>query len=324
MTAPVLSIIMPLYNSERFIGQAIQSLLTQSFKEFELIIIDDASSDGSLDIVKEFKDGRIRILINEKNQGISFTRNKGLNVARGRFIAPFDSDDVAMPDKFAKQVRFLGSHPGYGMIGSWAQLIDHDGNFLKKRWKLPAKPKAIPAILLFRNYFCHSSIIMRREAIPIGGYDDRLQIGEDYKMWIEIARKWKVWNLSDYLLHYRVHPESMTGKNEAAVNRYDMRIYREGFGPLGIDLSQDQLDLLMLIKDHRSINNRESVLNIEQFLLLIIKRNSEKKVYNHQELVKVVFNRWLKVLHKTRGSNLAMPALFLKSPLLRTYLSVIA
>ena len=324
MTAPVLSIIMPLYNSERFIGQAIQSILTQSFKDFELIIIDDASSDGSLDIVKEFKDSRIRILRNEKNQGISFTRNKGLNVASGRFIAPFDSDDVAMPDKFEKQVRFLESHPGYGMIGSWARLIDQNGNFLKKRWKLQAKPEAIAAILLFRNYFCHSSIVMRCEAIPFGGYDERLQLDEDYKMWIEIARKWKVWNLQEYLLHYRVHSDSITRKDHISVSLYDHKIYKENFELLGIALTRQQLNLLTFMKDQDAIENKKTLIEIESFLLHIIKKNAERNLFDQKELVKVVFNRWLKVLHKTRGSNLAMPALFLKSPLLRTYLSVIA
>ena len=315
---------MPLFNTQQFVSQSIQSILMQDFKDFELIIVDDASTDGSAEIASSFDDTRITILKNNQNLGVAACRNIGLSRSVGAYIAPFDSDDVALPGKLTRQVRFLESYPGFGLVGSWVRMIDNEGRLLKKKWKLQAKANSIPSILLFRNYFCHSSVIYRRKAIPNEGYSNNLNIGEDYKMWIEIARKWKVWNLQEYLLHYRVHSDSITRKDHISVSLYDHKIYKENFELLGIALTRQQLNLLTFMKDQDAIENKETLIEIESFLLHIIKKNAERNLFDQKELVKVVFNRWLKVLHKTRGSNLAMPALFLKSPLLRTYLSVIA
>jgi len=114
---PLLSIILPVYNSDLFVGQAINSLLKQTFRDFELLIIDDGSTDRTAAIISSFIDQRIKIIVNPVNRGIVFSRNRGLRSASGDFIAQFDADDVAMPDKFMKQIRFLQDNPDFGMVG---------------------------------------------------------------------------------------------------------------------------------------------------------------------------------------------------------------
>ena len=163
MNIPTLSIVMPVYNTEKFVKKTIESLLNQTYKDFELIVIDDGSTDNSIEIIKKFADNRIKIFSNDSNKGIVYSRNRGNAEALGRFIAPFDSDDIALPDKFEKQISFLEQHPEFGMLGSWAKLIDENDKFLNVNWKLSAKAESIPAILLFRAYFIQSAVVFRRE-----------------------------------------------------------------------------------------------------------------------------------------------------------------
>ena len=215
MKPPELSIIMPVYNSAKYVVEAVDSLLSQSYSNFELIIINDASTDGTAELLDNIQDERIRLLNNDKNMGIVYSRNRGLAVARGDFIAPFDGDDVASPEKFEKQIDFLNKNTSYALLGSWVKIIDDKGNLMKQKWRLHARPELIPSILLFRNYFVQSSVVIRRNAIPVGGYKPISDVGEDYRMWIEVARKYPTWNFPDYLIKYRIHGSSITNSDDS-------------------------------------------------------------------------------------------------------------
>lgn len=316
---PELSIIMPLYNTEKYVGQAVQSLLSQSYTDFELIIVDDASTDGSFDVVKSLKDNRIKILTNDRNHGIVFSRNRGLIDAVGRFIAPFDSDDIALPDKFMKQIRFLKDHPEYGMLGSWIRMIDEKGNLLKKGWSLKASPEQIPSQLLFRNYFAQLSVVIRREAIPQGGYVEGYNMAEDYRMWIEVARNFKVWNYPEYLVYYRIHPGSVTDGNTERLNQYESKVFEYSFKFLDIQIDQNHASLLHLINNDDNILEIGKLKQIEEFLLLILNKNAIRRVYDQDQLIKVVLNRWIKACYKSRGMNVKTVNQFLTSPLWKFY-----
>lgn len=297
---PELSIIIPLFNTERHIGLAIQNILTQSFTDFELIIVNDASSDNSLKIVQSFKDERIRIFSNVRNQGIVFSRNLGLNVAQGRFIAPFDSDDIALPDKFRKQLDFLRAHPDFGMIGSWARMIDEEGAVLNRKWKLTASPKQIPAIMLFRNYFVQSSLVIRREAIPEGGYAAGFEIGEDYNMWNQVIRKHKVWNYPEYLVQYRIHNKGVSQQNTERLAEYEGKLLKLIFKPYGISIDDHLAELLVGVKNSERIKQAETLIEIERFLLELMEQNQKLLLVDQQELIQVVANRWLKTCYLAR------------------------
>lgn len=310
---------MPLYNTEKYVGQAVQSLLSQSYTDFELIIVDDASTDGSIEVVKSFKDSRIKILSNEQNQGIVFSRNRGLKEAVGRFIAPFDSDDIALPEKFMKQIRFLKDHPEYGMLGSWIKMIDEKGSLLKKGWRLMASPEQIPSQLLFRNYFAQLSVVIRREAIPQGGYVKGFNMAEDYRMWVEVARNFKVWNYPEYLVYYRIHPGSVTDGNTERLNQYESKVFEYSFKFLDIQIDQNHALLLHLINNDDNILEIEKLKQIEAFLLLILHHNTTHHVYDQDQLIKVVLNRWIKVCFKARYLHFKMANQFLASPMRSLY-----
>lgn len=291
---PTLSIIMPVFNTEPFIKEAVGSLVNQTFSDFELIIVNDGCTDRSIEIVKEFKDPRIRILTNEVNSGIVFSRNRGTKAALGKYIAPFDADDIARKDKFEKQIRFLEKHPKFGMIGSWAELIGENGEPLKKKWKINAPPERIPAILLFRNYFVQSAMVIRREVMPEGNYSSGYDVVEDYKMWVEITRKYKSWNYPDYLVKYRIHSKSITNLEVQKMAERDSRIFDYAYKALDLTLTAKQKTLLLSLKNAYKLNSAGEIRELENFLLYILEKNMELKSFNHNELVKVAFNRYLK------------------------------
>lgn len=317
--SPAISIVLPVFNSEKFIADSIQSLINQTFTDFELIIIDDGSKDQSVSIIKSFKDSRIQLVQNDKNRGIAFSRNMGLKMAKGKYYAPFDSDDLALPEKLEKQFNFLEKHTEFGMIGSWARLIDANGKFLKTKWKLSANPETIPSILLFKNYFAQPALLIRKTAIPEGGYSPHLEIGEDYLMWFDIAGRWKVWNLPEYLINIRINPESITRKDSKKALIFEHQVIRNIFSLVGMELTIEQVERLIMIKNHEPIRNFNDLKIIEDLLNSIIIHNSAVKHFDLRELKKIVLNRWLKACFKTEGILPETIGLILTSKLTRSF-----
>ncbi len=315
MKTPELSIIIPVFNREKYIEETVLSLLAQSFDDFELIIIDDGSTDNSLRIINSFRDPRIKIIENYQNKGIVYSRNAGLKLAKGNFIAPFDSDDIALPDKFEKQIKFLKENPDFGMVGSWVKLIDSKGKPLKKRWKLNAAPESIPANLLFRNYFAQPAVVIRKEAIPKGGYKTGFDVGEDYRMWVDIVKMYKAYNLPEYLVCCRQHDENISYGNEMKNIKYERLIYSYLFNQLKITVDDKVLNSILLIKNDNTIKKKEQLSAIEDLLILILEQNNKLAVYNQKQLNKVVLNRWLKVCLKSKPLRFKLLTVFLTSKL---------
>jgi glycosyltransferase involved in cell wall biosynthesis len=313
---PTLSIIMPAYNAENHIYEAVESILAQSYSDFELVVINDGSTDRTAEIINYFNDDRISLLNNDSNRGIVFSRNRGILHARGRYIAPFDADDIARRDKFDKQISFLEANPEYGLIGSWAQIIDAQGKRKNNKWKVNASAERIPAIMLFRNYFVHSAVVLRREAIPVDGYAEGFDTVEDYRMWASVVRSWKIWNYPDYLVKYRLHNLSITQSKSARLPEKDKMVFRFLYEPLQIDMDEHRLSLLQTIKSDSPIKEEQTLKDIEAFLLLLIKQNNELGLYDSKQLRKVVLNRWLKTCQKARGLKHKCLYIFIKSPLL--------
>lgn len=320
MNTPQISIVMPVYNSEKFVEQAIRSLLVQTFMDFELIIVDDGSTDGSTDIVKQFDDERIRVFTNDKNQGIVYSRNRGLAEIRGRFYAPFDSDDVAVPHKFQKQISFLKQNPDIAMTGSWARLMDKTGKPTGERWKLGANPNTIPSIMLFRNYFVHSSLLVRRKAIETVVYQEGLDVVEDYRFCADLSFQHKVCNYPEYLIDYRVHGKSAMRSDDKRMRNQDIKIYRYLFRRLGMELSESDLNCIFALKGKTRIGDFILLQEIHGFLLTILNRNKEIRMFNRKALERVVAHRWLKACYLARHHHVKLLTTMISSPLTRLLL----
>lgn len=320
MSPPLLSIIIPTYNSEQFLSQTIQSILNQTYKNFELIIINDGSTDSSKSIIESFNDTRIKYYENKKNKGIVFTRNYGLQLAKGEYIGMVDSDDIVYPEKFEEQITFLEKNKDFGMVGSWVKFIDVEGKRLSGSWKLNAPPEMIPSIMLFNNYFVQSAVLSRRESISRFTFKVDFPTAQDYLMWVEVTQNYKTWNLPKYMLDYRVHKGGITEKHKEVRSEKEKEIFRMQLKRLEIDATDKELELHSLIKDDRPITQINTLKSIEEWLLKIISKNKTLKVYDHRMLTKVVYNRWLKVCNKSSSLHFLMLYKLISSQILFNFI----
>jgi len=210
-TDMLVSVVLPAYNCPSYIGAAIKSMLDQTFDNFEFIIIDDGSTDNTPEIIQTFNDPRIRFF-QQKNQGLAATLNRGIVMARGKYIARQDQDDISLPKRLAKQVEFLEAHPECGMVGSWAEIWVGEEKS-ERTHQHPSSNMMLQYELLFNNPFVHSSMMLRKSVLDrVGGYsvDRERQPPEDYELWSRIARCYEVRNIPEILLIYREVPNSMS------------------------------------------------------------------------------------------------------------------
>lgn len=208
---PLVSVLFPVYNGAPFLAEAIDSILDQTEKDFELIIINDGSTDESSIIVRSYTDSRIRFY-EQNNSGLAATLNRALGLAQGRFLARQDQDDISHPLRFERQVQFLETHANCGMVGTWAKIIGGDAD--KSRYhRHPTDNGTLQFDLLFNNPFVHSSVMLRSSVFDaVGGYctDKNRQPPEDYELWSRVARRFEVANIPEVLLIYREVPTSMS------------------------------------------------------------------------------------------------------------------
>jgi len=212
--APRVSIVIPIYNAEKYVGEAIEGLLNQTYTDFELILVNDCSTDGTLEILKEYqkKDNRIKIIVNEKNLRVSAAANRGIKEARGEYIVKQDSDDWSYPDRIAKQVEYMDAHPEVVLSSGNMEMCDENMN-VKNRTHFPTTHAEIMNVLLQFNPMVHSAMIYRRETfLDVGGYGG-INTSEDYLLTMKMASKGQLGNLEDVLVKYRVLNTSLTAKD---------------------------------------------------------------------------------------------------------------
>jgi len=214
---PKISVVMPVYNGEKYFIEAIVSILDQTFKDFEFIIINDGSVDRSLDILKEFQkqDKRVKI-ISRENKGVIYSLNEGVKMAQGEYIARMDADDVSDPERLSKQLKYAQEND-LAVCGTWAEGIDDKGQRLKDMNYPPSLDK-IKSYTLIHNPFIHPSVMFRKDIFEkVGGYKKFFKHIEDYELWTRIVFKYKTGNISERLLKYRLHEEQITRKNNPAM-----------------------------------------------------------------------------------------------------------
>lgn len=205
-----ISVVMSVYNGEKYLKQAIESILNQSFEDFEFIIINDGSTDKSLEILNEFqqKDERIKI-VSRENKGLIYSLNEGVKLAQGEYIARMDADDVSTPNRLEKQLKYA-QEKGLIVCGTWAKGIDSLGNKVKDMNYPPSADK-VKIYTLLHNPFIHSSVLFRKDIFEkVGGYKARFKHVEDYELWTRIVFKYKTDNISENLLEYRLHEDQIT------------------------------------------------------------------------------------------------------------------
>lgn len=214
---PKVSVIMSVRNGEKYLRQSVNSILEQTYKNFEFIVVDDCSEDSTLNILRRIKDSRLKIITSKKKKGLTASLNLCLKLCRGEFIARMDHDDIARKDRLKKQISFLEKNPKIGVVGSWVTLIDSQDR-IKGLLKFPKDPDTVFKKIFLYNPLRHSTVMFRKELVnKYGFYDERLDGAEDYDLWLRFARFTKIANIDMPLLKYRLHDQRVSEKEEKKV-----------------------------------------------------------------------------------------------------------
>lgn len=226
---PIVSVIMPVYNAEKYLGKTIESILNQTFEDFELVVVDDCSTDNTIKILREYQDARIKTYLNKMNKGVAFSRNRAIQHSEGKYIAIMDHDDIAMPMRLEKEMTFLDTHSDYGVVGGKTEIIDEQDLLIKKANVAYHNYNYINAIFLFKNVFCNSEMMFRKDIIEKYNikYDNDCYGMEDFKFWIQMSKLTKMVMLDDVFLQHRVHKTSLTSTVFTKFQNERQQIYNE-------------------------------------------------------------------------------------------------
>ena len=311
---PLISVAMPVYNGEEYLAEAIESILAQSFTNFELIIIDDGSTDNSLKVLRAYekRDKRIRLIARE-NRNLATTLNDIIDLAVGKWIARMDQDDIALPERFEKQLAWLDA-TGADIGGSWVQFF---GTSDKRILKHAQSDEAIKVELLFGSAFAHPSVMMKTELIKKLRYDKAWEKCEDYDLWERAARAgWKMTNIPEMLLLYRLHQtqisSSASTQQQLLTQRIRHRYWLFVFHRLRLNKAWIE-DVLKLRESLPQVANMDNVDEAFNTLLQLNHGESREVIFDHMTRLyyraaanyKNIATRWSQ-LNKKYGKNFGL------------------
>lgn len=272
---PKVTVLMPVYNAERYLKESIKSILNQTFTDFEFLIINDGSTDKSVEIIESFKDSRIRLVHNEQNMNLVPTLNRGLELSLGEYIARMDGDDIAYPERLQKQVDFMDNNVEIGICGSWIQFFDGADGVIK----YPTLPEEIKSQLFFVNSLAHPTVIMRKALLQEYNLKYERRLAEDYDLWQRASFCFKLANIPEVLLDYRISPGSYSNTYSPKVAPVILEMIKEMLKKFNIFTSEEELSI------HRSIGNGDvfdseaKLLECIRYLHKVITANKSRKIY---------------------------------------------
>lgn len=298
---PLVTVFMAAFNGEAYIEKAIQSVLNQSFTDFELLIINDGSTDRTVDIVRQFTDPRVRLVHNDSNQGLTFTRNRGIEEAKGTYIAILDCDDIAMPDRLKAQTVFLGSHPEIAMCGGQGIMINTHGIQVGNLNVLAGHKNMSPE-LAFQNIFINSTLMIKRSAmIEAGGYRD-YSPAEDYDLSYRISLRHPVANLNEVLVAYRIHGNNISTVQDKKAVSAVLRIIENIHTNLGIPTNENLIRI-----HHDYLSYRFSSGNSKEFLPFfeaLKQGNAISGSYSIPVFNEILFKKWYSLLRQNKEKRI--------------------
>lgn len=275
---------MPIKNVEPYLSVAIQSILNQTFTDFEFIIIDDGSTDDSFAIAKKFArlDSRIKLL-QSRLGGISNTLNQGIDIAQADLIARMDGDDIAVPTRFEKQYKFMQTNKEVGVCGSWIELFGHKNEV----WHYREFDSHIKNLMIFKGTgFGHNVVMIRKGVFNKFKYEAKFNYYEDYRLWLNIAANSdiKFYNIQESLVKYRIHPTQVKARKALEQSILREKIIRDFWIDLGYKLNDQEYILLKAIRESNlSSKNRNEALNLLKRLQAVSNQVIPDKfnVYTH-------------------------------------------
>ena len=320
-TSPKVTAVIPVYNRGKYVRNAIDSILAQTFTNFELLVIDDGSTDESVDVVRSYRDSRISLVCNETNWGVAKTRNRGIQLARGEYLAFLDSDDWAYPQRLAKQVAFLDSHPDYAAVGAWIDWMDGEGRPLGRIKRKPALPAEIAAQRLFRQGIENSASMARTAVLREYGHREEYDLSSDFDLWARIAARYKLATLPEVLVRRRMHSGQITQEKAHRVKDRRLAIYAAQLRILGVPFTDVDLENHFLLRSMKRMGFKPDLAYLdwaESWLQSLEKANQQTRCYPEPMFSELLGRFWFKVCWYAYASkNLGWSAWrrFWRSPL---------
>ncbi|MFQ5664818.1 MAG: glycosyltransferase family 2 protein [Candidatus Binatia bacterium] len=290
--------LIPVYNRERYVADAIDSILVQTFTDFELLVIDDGSTDATREIVRSYRDRRIRLVCNTANLGIPRTRNAGIELARGEYLAFLDSDDCAYPERLAKQVAFLDRHREYAAVGAWIRRMDEQGRSLRRVKRKPIAADDIAAERLFRSCLENSASMARTAVIRQYGHHEEYDLGSDFDLWVRIVADHKLATLPEVLVRRRMHGGRTTQRRGTQIAERRLTIFAAQLTGLGIRFTASDLQRHYLLRRMQKMGftpGRAYLDWARAWLLQLRAANQIARCYPEPAFSQVLGLFWLKV-----------------------------
>ena len=319
MSIPFVSILLPVHNGADYIYEAIASVLGQTYRHVELLIIDDCSTDATVTIVQSFQDTRIRLISSQERLRLCNALNIGLDNANGSFIARMDADDVCHPRRLERQILFLQKHPNIGFCGSWVRRFGEKQ--YPQRSCGPVGPMRIKAFSVYDNPMVHSSVMLRREVLQNvePAYRDDFIHAEDFDLWTRLLAVTEGDNLSELLLDYRVHNQSVTIQKSKEMDRTACRILKRQLKRLGLNATQDEV-----MQHRRWATNRLDYSNIsrdieaaEKWLIRLLEANSQSLLCDPEAFLWATRKIWFALCYRVQAVGQPIMRSFFHSPISR-------
>jgi glycosyltransferase involved in cell wall biosynthesis len=285
------TVLMPTYNSEKYLGEAIESILKQSHEDYEFIILDDGSTDNSYQIAKSYQDDRILLIRHKENKGLVATLNEGIKKARGKYIVRMDADDISMSDRIMTQIKYMENNQDIGVCGTWVRVVGKEGS----TWKYPLDHESIATQLFFESALAHPSVCIRKSVLINNQitYNSQYEYAEDYKLWIELSRVTKLANIPQALLEYRTHPAQIGSDKSQEQLEINETIKLEQLHRLMGSVSKKDQKIHLKATSWYKNASKQDIADIGEWYHKLFRANLTNKIYRQSILTSIIADHWL-------------------------------
>ena len=291
---------MAVYNGEKYLREAIDSILNQTFTDFEFIIINDGSTDSTKDIILSYNDKRIKLINNEKNLFLATSLNKGIKLAKGKYIARMDADDISLPERFEIQYKFMEENQDIDICGTWFQMFGDENRIVKH----PETNDEIKFAMFNNSALGHPTIIFNSRIKPLFVYEEK-QLGfEDYKLWLNLAISVKISNIQKVLLKYRWHNKNMTQtiieKNSHLIDNIRIQYIKE---QINVNINKNNAKkILTAINTPWEVNS--DILTIDYYFRQLIENNKSTKIFSQKYIYEKLKTNWQRIIFKQKKQSI--------------------
>ena len=264
---PQITVLLPVFNSDKYVGKAIESILNQTFKDWELIIINDGSKDETSKVINCFRGKKIRIIEYKKNMGLVFALNEGSKISKGKYITRMDADDISFKNRLQVQVNFMEKHEEIGVCGSWAKTFGEK----KGLWKTPIKDIDIKTMMIFNSPLIHPSVMIKKSMMK--EYPNYKR-AEDYGLWVELIDKTKFHNIPEYLIKYRLHELAKQQRQDK--DKSILNIRKIVLEKTGIKLSRKELSIFNSFANWKNVKTEKQLDDVYKIIIKILKHSNKE------------------------------------------------